>query len=102
MALIAYLRSAKNKEGRQCNAQRDAIATTLGPIDRTYSDVGASGNTTNAGLAGAIKSLATGDVLAVERWDRLGRSTLLYQHIVNEITQRGATAAAASETKRIN
>ena len=34
MALIAYLRSAKNDEGRQCNAQRDAIATTLGPIDQ--------------------------------------------------------------------
>ena len=87
--IVAYLRSAKGAES-QLSAQKLAMEKAYGPVDRIYKDDGA-GVKMRPGLQDAIESLAVGDVLAVERVDRVSRSIELCREVIADVQERGAS-----------
>lgn len=92
--VVAYVRAAR-ASSTQLDAQRQWIEDAVGPIDRTYRDVG-SGMEIHQGLEDAIASLNAGDVLAVYQLDRLSRSPSLTVELLRRVKLRGASVEAAS------
>lgn len=65
---------------------------TIGPVDRLFQDQVSGGSRANrAGLAGCLGYVRAGDTVRVASMDRLARSLIDLQQLVDEILAKGAS-----------
>jgi DNA invertase Pin-like site-specific DNA recombinase len=83
--LIAYLRVSS--EAQDTQLQREAL--TDAGCSKFFEDKISSRKTDRPGLAAALEYLRSGDVLAVWRLDRLGRSVKEVLTLADELHDRG-------------
>lgn len=94
MAVIGYARvsTADQNMALQLDALRDA------GVDRVFRDQGVSGSTAERpGLDACLDHLREGDVLAVWKLDRLGRSTRHVLAVIEDLTARGVGFRSITE-----
>jgi DNA invertase Pin-like site-specific DNA recombinase len=94
MTTIGYARVSTSEQN--LDLQRDALAA-VGAM-RTFEDFGVSGRlASRPGLDACLDFLREGDVLAVYRLDRLGRSTRNTLELLHSLDLRGIAFRSLSE-----
>jgi DNA invertase Pin-like site-specific DNA recombinase len=83
--LVGYARVSTTEQ--HLDLQRDAL--TQAGCDRLFTDTASGATAERPGLAAALNYLRDGDVLAVWKLDRLGRSLKDLLEIVTTLEQRG-------------
>jgi DNA invertase Pin-like site-specific DNA recombinase len=86
MTIYGYARVST--DGQSLDVQQAALRAT--GAHKIFSEKQSGAKTDRAGLAKAIASLSTGDVLVVTRLDRLARSTRDLLNVLADISERGA------------
>ncbi len=85
MATIGYVRVST--EDQDTRLQRDALAAA--GVTEVYGDTASGAVADRPGLAAALASVHSGDVLVAWRLDRLGRSVAHLAEVVQGLTARG-------------
>jgi DNA invertase Pin-like site-specific DNA recombinase len=94
LTTIGYARVSTSEQN--LDLQRDAL-TSAGAV-RTFEDLGISGRlASRPGLDACLDFLREGDVLAVYRLDRLGRSTRNTLELLHQLDGRGVAFRSLSE-----
>lgn len=89
---VGYVRvsSTSQNQARQLQA--------IGQVEELFTDeISGASRTDRPGLAAALKHLRRGDLLRVASMDRLARSLIDLEHLVDELTARGVTVEFVKE-----
>ena len=87
--LVGYMRVSKADGSQVLDLQRDALLEAGVSPDKIWEDMSSGAKDDRPGLAGCIKSLNKGDVLAVWKLDRLGRNLKHLIATVEDLDRRG-------------
>jgi DNA invertase Pin-like site-specific DNA recombinase len=82
-------------DDQHLSVQRHALEAV--PCDLLFLEHGSGADRTRPELARALKALRTGDVLIVQRLDRLGRSLLHLLQIIEDLEGRGVAFRSLAE-----
>ncbi len=87
--LLGYARISKADGTQVLDLQRDALFAVGVTAERLYEDRASGRRDDRPGLDACLKSLRTGDALAVWKLDRLGRDLRHLVNLVHDLTSRG-------------
>jgi DNA invertase Pin-like site-specific DNA recombinase len=87
--LLGYARISKADGSQVLDLQRDALLAVGVTAERLYEDRASGRRDDRPGLDACLKSLRTGDALAVWKLDRLGRDLRHLVNLVHDLTGRG-------------
>jgi DNA invertase Pin-like site-specific DNA recombinase len=87
--LLGYARISKADGSQVLDLQRDALFAVGVTAERLYEDRASGRRDDRPGLDACLKSLRTGDALAVWKLDRLGRDLRHLVNLVHDLTSRG-------------
>jgi DNA invertase Pin-like site-specific DNA recombinase len=87
--LVGYMRVSKADGSQVLDLQRDALIAAGVDAAHLYEDKCSGAKDDRPGLAGCLKSLRKGDVLAIWKLDRLGRNLKHLIEVTEDLTKRG-------------
>ena len=95
--LVGYMRVSTSDERQSVNLQRDALLNAGVDERHLHHDRASGARDDRPGLKACMSDLREGDVLAVWKLDRLGRSLSHLIRIVEELKRRGVAFRSLTE-----